>query len=205
MSDPPFVIETPRLYLTHWDPTSQRHCAFMVRLLNSDSVRRALGNSRIQTEEDARAYITNDILAHYAKHGFGKTLVSLKPDDASNPYTAGDLERSEPIGRCSLTIHGENTLPDIGFTFVDEAQGKGYAAEAARALVDYATTTLGLPHVLAFCSPFNTPSRTLIERLGFTCFGPHKIKALPYKQVLVFATPGIRDISELQKYNVYCE
>ncbi|KZV97441.1 including n-acetylases of ribosomal protein [Exidia glandulosa HHB12029] len=202
-SDTPFVIETPRLYITHWDPASQKHCAFIVRLFACESFQQFLGNRGIKTEEDARAYITNRMVAHYEKHGFGGMLVSLKPSDASNPCTSSDLERSEPLGGSSLMIHGEHTLPDVGFGFLDEAQGKGYATEAARALVDYAKTTLGFPHVLAFCHPENAQSRKAIERLGFTSLGVHEIKAFPEHGTMVWASPGVRDFEELKTYNVY--
>ncbi|KZV97440.1 including n-acetylases of ribosomal protein [Exidia glandulosa HHB12029] len=202
MPDTPFVIETSRLYITHWDPASQKHCAFLVRLFACESFR-LLGDNGIRTEEDARAHITNRMVSHYEKHGYTGMLVSLKPSDASDPCTSSDLERSEPIGFSSLIIHGEHTLPDVGFGFLDEAQGKGYATEAARALVNYAQTTLGIPHILAFCNPENTQSRKAIERLGFTCFGAHEIKALPGQQTMVWASPGVRNFEELKRYNVY--
>jgi ribosomal-protein-alanine N-acetyltransferase len=44
--------------------------------------------------------------------------------------------------------------------------GRGIAAEACRALLDYAFTTIGLARVVAVVNPENQQSRRLIEKLG---------------------------------------
>lgn len=198
----PFVIETPRLYITHWKPESQRHCSFFVRLSNCPSFRAAFGANRgAHTEEDARAAIKDRYVANYDK-GYGGMLVLLKQpqDGASDIETA--LEHAEPLGAVSLLMHGEHTLPDIGFGLIDEAQGKGYATEAARAYVEHAKTVLGFPHVVAFCGPSNSKSRRTIERLGLVNLGEHELKAFSGAKGLVFASEGVHDFAELAQYNI---
>jgi [ribosomal protein S5]-alanine N-acetyltransferase len=45
--------------------------------------------------------------------------------------------------------------------------GKGYAYEAARAVVEYSFKTLGLNRLVAKVSPNNKASKRIIEKLGF--------------------------------------
>lgn len=44
--------------------------------------------------------------------------------------------------------------------------GKGYAYEAARALMDYAVNVLGYSCIAAYCDARNLPSQRLMEKLG---------------------------------------
>lgn len=65
-------------------------------------------------------------------------------------------------------------LEDLGLEVVYSlepgAWGKGYATEAARAVVDHALTTLGLPEVLAEVDEGNHASIRVVERLGMRPF-----------------------------------
>lgn len=55
---------------------------------------------------------------------------------------------------------------EIGWVFNRLYQGKGYAAEAARAVIGQAFSTQGAHRVIALCDPHNAPSCRLCERLG---------------------------------------
>lgn len=65
-------------------------------------------------------------------------------------------------------------LEDLGLEIIwslaPEAQGRGYATEAARAVLGYALGPLGLPEVLAEIDEDNTASARVAERLGLTAF-----------------------------------
>ena len=69
---------------------------------------------------------------------------------------------------------GLRPLEDLGLEIIwslaPEAQGRGYATEAARAVLDYALGPLGLPEVLAEIDEGNTASARVAERLGLTAF-----------------------------------
>ena len=54
----------------------------------------------------------------------------------------------------------------VGYTMAPRAQGKGYATEAVRALVDYAFDTLGADTVIAYASAENLPSHRVAEKAG---------------------------------------
>lgn len=55
---------------------------------------------------------------------------------------------------------------ELGFVFNGKYQGRGYASESAKALIDHAFLNLGARRIIAMCSPKNVRSRKLLERLG---------------------------------------
>lgn len=55
---------------------------------------------------------------------------------------------------------------EIGFIFNPAFQGKGYATEASRTLINYAFTELGTHRVVAFCSTENIASWKVLEKCG---------------------------------------
>lgn len=84
---------------------------------------------------------------------------------AENPgFTAVVLD-GRVIGNIWLGQEGEDTY-DVGWVFNRAYQGKGYAAEAARAVLDDAFRRRGAHRVIAQVDPLNTPSWRLCERLG---------------------------------------
>ncbi|HVK28143.1 MAG TPA: GNAT family protein [Nocardioides sp.] len=67
--------------------------------------------------------------------------------------------------------HAEGEPPSIaelGWVFAPEYAGRGFATEAARALVDLAFGTYPLHRLMAQLDPRNTASARLCERLGMT-------------------------------------
>ncbi len=63
---------------------------------------------------------------------------------------------------------------ELGYIFNPSFQGKGYATEAAAALVDHAFTQLGVHRILARCDPENVASWRLLEKVGFIREGHFK-------------------------------
>lgn len=55
---------------------------------------------------------------------------------------------------------------ELGFVFLDQAEGHGYASEAALAARDFAFQVLHLPSLVSYVAPENTRSRALAQRLG---------------------------------------
>ena len=76
-------------------------------------------------------------------------------------------------GKLIGNLYYSKTEPDyidtyeIGYVFNREFQGKGYATEAVKRLLDHIFSNLKAHRVVAFCNPENTPSWNLLERLGF--------------------------------------
>jgi RimJ/RimL family protein N-acetyltransferase len=76
-----------------------------------------------------------------------------------------------PMGMCGLIRR--DTLPevDLGYAFVPEFWGLGYAREAAQACLAWGRDILQLRGLLAIVSPGNAASIRLLEALAFRCTG----------------------------------
>lgn len=78
------------------------------------------------------------------------------------------------IGRCGLFRVMTEAAPEalrgqheIGWTLAEAFWGKGYASEAARAVIEFGFASLGHPVIFAQTSDSNRASTRLMERLGF--------------------------------------
>ncbi|MFS0862809.1 GNAT family N-acetyltransferase [Fredinandcohnia sp. 179-A 10B2 NHS] len=76
-------------------------------------------------------------------------------------------ETGEFIGISGL---GPNDLNpeevELYYSLTQKHQGKGYAKEAAKAVLDYGFETIGLPKVVGIVHPKNSPSLNIIKVLG---------------------------------------
>ena len=145
------ILETERLVLREVDAADD---AFMLELLNQPSCIRYIGDRNVRDLEQSRDFIENRYRASYRDNGFGLYAVELKEDQTA-------------IGICGFVRR--DTLPDadIGFAFLPQFEGKGYAFESASAVMDYGKNVLGLKRVLAITSLDNESSIKLLGKLGF--------------------------------------
>lgn len=60
---------------------------------------------------------------------------------------------------------------EIGYTVFPPFRGRGYATEAAVALMDWAETEHGVRRFIASVSPENDPSLAIVRKLGFVQTG----------------------------------
>ncbi len=105
-------------------------------------------------EERVRDWIERN-MARYRDHGFGLWAVCLK-------------NTGEMIGDCGLTlqnIDGE-MLPEIGYHIRANCQRKGYAKEAAEAVLDWAFRNTDYPAFYSYCKYTNTASIKTAESIG---------------------------------------
>lgn len=128
--------------------------AFILELLNEPSFLQYIGDKGVRTLKDARDYIRNGPMASYERFGFGLYLIELKADGT-------------PIGMCGLLKR--DTLPDVdlGYALFPKYWGKGYAVEAARAMLEHGEKDFGLNRIVAITTPDNHSSIKVLERIGF--------------------------------------
>ena len=91
-------------------------------------------------------------------------------------FGAGALMLEDRDTRACLGQVGINSGPlfpekEIGWLVFPEAEGRGYAFEAASALLDWAKTVKRLNTLVSYVDPQNDRSRRLAERLGATLDG----------------------------------
>jgi aminoglycoside 6'-N-acetyltransferase len=82
-------------------------------------------------------------------------------------FSVEELESGQLVGDVGMSpSDGEPNVVKIGYTMAPAFQGKGYATEAVRALVDYAFDMLGAEVIRAYASAENIPSRRVAEKVG---------------------------------------
>lgn len=64
-------------------------------------------------------------------------------------------------------INTDNKQVEIGFTLSKDYQGKGFATEALKEIIDYLFNQLNKHRIIASIDPRNNKSIKLLERLGF--------------------------------------
>ncbi|MGH2540955.1 MAG: GNAT family N-acetyltransferase [Actinomycetota bacterium] len=82
-------------------------------------------------------------------------------------FTVEERDGGPLVGDVGISaVDGEPGVAKIGYTIAPAFQGRGYATEAVRALVDYAFETLGPERVRAFAAAENIPSLRVAENVG---------------------------------------
>lgn len=145
------ILESERLLL-RW--LNSNDAAFILRIVNEPSWLEYIGDKGVKTLRDAEHYIQSGPIDMYGRLGFGMYLVELK-------------QSGEPIGMCGLIKRESLTDVDIGFAFLPDFCGKGYAFESASAVMSHAKDALGLSKIVAITSQDNHASSKLLGKLGF--------------------------------------
>jgi len=137
---------------------------FILRLVNEPSWLRFIGDRGVHNLDGARQYITGGPQRLYAAYGFGLFLVESRAE-------------GQPLGLCGLIKR--DTLPDvdIGFAFLPDYWGQGYAREAAAATLRYARERHGLARVVAITSLDNAASGRVLETVGMRFEGTLRLEA----------------------------
>jgi RimJ/RimL family protein N-acetyltransferase len=144
------ILETTRLRLCHLTPDD---APFILELLNDPSFQQNIGDKGVRSIADARGYILSGPVASYDRFGFGLFLVE-------------ELETKIPMGICGLLKRETLDDVDIGFAFLPQFWGKGFAVEAAREVKAYARARFGLKRLVAITLPNNHGSIRVLESIG---------------------------------------
>lgn len=126
---------------------------FVLRLTNDPTFLSGIGDRGVRTLEDARRFLREGHWIRQRRPGHGQFVVELR-------------ETGEPIGVCGLLYRPPLDLTDIGFALLAEHHGRGYAIEAARAVLDYGYDELGLDQIHGLVSRDNPASIRVLEKLG---------------------------------------
>jgi [ribosomal protein S5]-alanine N-acetyltransferase len=183
-----FELETDRLRLRR---LTLDDAPFILRLVNEPSWLRFIGDRGVRNLDEARQYITGGPMRLYEKYGFGLFLVERRDDGI-------------PLGLCGLIKR--DTLPDvdIGFAFLPEYWGQGYAREAAAATLRDAKTRHGLSRVVAITSLDNTASGRVLETIGMRfegtlCLEAGSDEVRHYGTTEAFWTSGQLSVADIER------
>ncbi|MEZ4416927.1 MAG: GNAT family N-acetyltransferase [Gemmatimonadota bacterium] len=159
------VLETERLRVAR---LTEDDAPFILALLNEPSFLENIGDKGVRSLDDAREYLRGGPLSSYEANGFGLYRVELRDEGI-------------PIGICGLLRRPELEDVDVGFALFPAFWSRGYAYEAARAVLDHGRCDHGLDRIVAITSLGNEASARLLSRLGFQDegripFGGHEVR-----------------------------
>ncbi|MCQ4087503.1 GNAT family N-acetyltransferase [Saccharibacillus sp. JS10] len=144
----PFEIETERLILR--DAVPGDWSSIHIYASNPDVVQHSIWGPN--TEAETQEYVTQLIeLSHEKPRRSYELVVTLK-------------ETGELIGGCGIHQAGYNA--ELGYTFNPQYWGKGYATEAAFAIVQLGFEQWEIHRIFATCRPGNTASSSVMKRIG---------------------------------------
>jgi RimJ/RimL family protein N-acetyltransferase len=145
------MIETERLRLREWRDADLAPFADLC----ADPVVREHFPATLTPEQSAEW--AGRIRQHFARHGYGLWAVERG-------------NRAPFIGYLGLSVVGFEAhftpAVEIGWGFARTAWGRGYASEAARAVLRHGFERLGLAEVVSFSVPANTRSWGLMKGIG---------------------------------------
>lgn len=81
-------------------------------------------------------------------------------------FSAFDIETLEYIGNCGFN-EIENNRGEIGITICEKMQGKHYAKDMIKGLIEYGFNTLGLDEIYSIVFSDNQKSMNCMIQLGF--------------------------------------
>jgi RimJ/RimL family protein N-acetyltransferase len=122
-------------------------------LVNDPAWKQYIGDRNVNTILAAEKYLEDNVIPSYDTFGFGFYIVKLKEDNTS-------------IGMCGLIKRDWMDYVEIGYAFLAEYRGKGYAIESSIATKNYAKEKLNIPQIAAITDIDNEKSGNLLNRLG---------------------------------------
>jgi len=142
-------METERLILR---PFTLDDAEAWLPLISLPEIVRYTGDTPATSVAQARERLRTRPLRDYEVHGYGRMAVIEK--------AGGRL-----VGFSGLKYVAELGEADIGYRFLPECWGKGYATESALPLLGQARA-LGLQRVVGTVHPDNPASSRVLEKLG---------------------------------------
>jgi RimJ/RimL family protein N-acetyltransferase len=176
------ILSTEHLILRTWKPSDIP----LMAAISSDP----LVMEHFPAIQDIKATQTliDHINQHYEKIGYALYAVEIK-------------DTHEFIGFVGLN-HPPFEIPnfqpkglpivEIGWRLSSKHWGKGYATEAAKAVLHYAFTELNLDEIISFTVVANTKSRRVMEKIG-----------LQHSEADDFDHPKLEENSSLSKHVLY--
>ena len=138
--------------------------------MNSPGWLANIGDRGITNIEKAKEYIEDKYLPSYV--------------DGLGNFGVVESEENKLIGTCGLYKRDTLDYPDIGFAFLPEYFGKGYALECSMALRHYAFKELKIRKLYGFTLPNNEPSKKLLVKLGLELKGTYQFEDDPEELLL---------------------
>jgi RimJ/RimL family protein N-acetyltransferase len=113
-----------------------------------------------RTEEDAREFV--------------QMFLDQQQEQPRTKFQLAAIHQADQklIGNCGIRMKAPDAHEaDIGYEFAPAYWGQGYATEAARAIVAFGFTALGLHRIWSWCIADNVGSARVLEKVGMRLEG----------------------------------
>ena len=156
-------LETERLILRE---ATMADAEAIYRYMSDPVVMRLTGEPMWESLEETRERIRT--FTDYEVYGYGRWQVFEKH--------LGD--KAQSIGFAGLKFHerfgpGGADEVDLGYRFLEDRWGRGYATECGQALIRFGFEVLKLQQITAYTLPENVASQRVLEKLDFIDDGLH--------------------------------
>lgn len=146
------LLETERLVLRRITSNDYED---LCRMNGDPEVMKYVGDGSTRTRE-LMVHEMEMLISHYErKPGLGIWAVERK-------------DSGEFLGAAGLVYYDGTPEVEVGYRFLKEHWNKGYATEAASALVRYGFETLGLKKIVSSAHIDNRASTRVMEKIGMT-------------------------------------
>lgn len=143
-------METEHLYLRRFTVDDAKE---YWPLVSRPEILRYTGEQPQATLDDVREILLTRPLKDYSVHGFGRMACIEK--------STGRI-----VGFSGLKYLEDLNEVDIGYRFLPECWGKGYATESAITLMRQCNSEFGVRRIVGLVDPENVASKRVLEKLG---------------------------------------
>nr|WP_314498008.1 GNAT family N-acetyltransferase [uncultured Chryseobacterium sp.] len=148
-------LETERLILRKFVKDDDER----LFLLDSDPlVMKYIGIPPLTKPEDSQEVIRM-IIQQYKDHGLGRLAVIEKESRLLIGWSGLKMHKAE--------INGHSNFFDLGYRFLPEVWGKGYASESAEASLEFGFNQFNAEVIYANAHSENIASNRILTKLGF--------------------------------------
>lgn len=152
-------LETNRLIMR---PFEERDAEGLFLLDSNPEVMKYVGGV-VSTKIEQSQQMIEFIQKQYKENGVGRLAVIEKSTNTLIGWSGLKYLTSE--------INGMKNVYELGYRFLPEYWGKGYATETARAALNYAFNEIKTDVVYAMAVTENTGSNRVLQKLGFEELG----------------------------------
>ncbi len=160
------ILKTERLTLRGHRLEDFVQCAAM---WSDPEVTRYIGGKPLTKEESWTRFLR--YVGHWSLLGFGYWLVEEK--------TTGSFIGEIGFADYKRDLAPLRGIPEIGWAFVTQARGKGYATQAVRAAVTWGDAHFPSPRTACIVNPENLASIRVAEKCGYREFQRTTYKSHP--------------------------
>lgn len=148
-------LETKRLILRKFEEADYER---LFLLDSNQEVMKYVGMPTLSKAEESKE-VVKMIMQQYEDNGVGRLAVIEKESELLIGWSGLKLNTSE--------VNGYQNFYELGYRFLPETWGKGYATESGKASLEYGFNDLKAEIIYAYAHSENMASNHILKKLGF--------------------------------------